>query len=153
MGYMDILMFNESFKCHRILVELSSPIIECVFTIRQLLSDFRRLFVDFSERSSTFIRNSFKCPLSGSPSPVRLCRSCLRRFGNLKKNTHLEFGSMTLVDVVVFYWFHGLPSSVRLCRSCQRRFGGLRNSHAPGLLEHVSCGSSQCSSILGSPHR
>ena len=38
----------------------------------------------------------------GSPSRVRLCRSCLRRFGDLKKNTPLEFWNTYFVDVVVF---------------------------------------------------
>ena len=34
------------------------------------------------------------------PSPVRLCRSCLRRFGDLNKNTPLDFWSMYLVDLI-----------------------------------------------------
>ena len=37
-----------------------------------------------------------------SPSPVRLCPSCLRRFGSLRKNTPLDFWSMYLVDFVIF---------------------------------------------------
>jgi len=36
--------------------------------------------------------------VSWSPSPVRLCRSCLRRFGDLKKNTPLDVWSVYLVD-------------------------------------------------------
>ena len=40
--------------------------------------------------------------VSWSPSPVRLCRSCLRRFGDLRKNTPLEFWSMYLADFVIF---------------------------------------------------
>jgi len=38
----------------------------------------------------------------GSPSPVHLCHSCLRRFGDLKKNTPVDFGDMYFVDFVVF---------------------------------------------------
>ena len=38
----------------------------------------------------------------GSPSPVHLCRSCLRRFGDLKKNMPLDFWNMYFVDFVVF---------------------------------------------------
>ena len=36
-----------------------------------------------------------------SPSPVRLCPSCLRRFGDLRKKHALEFWSMYLVDFVI----------------------------------------------------
>ena len=38
----------------------------------------------------------------GSPGPLRLCRSCLRRFGSLRKNTPLDFWSMYLADFVIF---------------------------------------------------
>ena len=44
------------------------------------------------------IFNDFRAP----PSPVRLCRSCLRRFGDLRKNTPLCWGNMYFVDVVIF---------------------------------------------------
>ena len=89
--------------------------------------------------------------VSWSPSPARLCRSCLRRFGDLRKNTPLEFWSMYLVGFVDFCQFQAPPSPVCLCRSCLRRFGDLKQKHAPGFLERVSCGFSQFSSILGSP--
>ena len=41
-------------------------------------------------------------PVSGSPSRVRLCGGCLRRFGDLRKNTPLDFWSMYLVDFSKF---------------------------------------------------
>ena len=40
-------------------------------------------------------------PVLGSPSMVRLC-GCLRRFGDLRKNTPLEFCSMYLVCLYMF---------------------------------------------------
>jgi len=38
----------------------------------------------------------------GSPSPVRLRRSCLRGFSDLKKNTPLDSWNMYFVDFVFF---------------------------------------------------
>ena len=40
--------------------------------------------------------------VSLSPSPVRLCRSCLQRFGDLKQKQTLGFRSMYFVDFMVF---------------------------------------------------
>jgi len=48
----------------------------------------------------------------GSTSPVRLCPSCLRRFGDLRKNTPLDFWSMHLVDFVIFNDF-GIQQMLR----------------------------------------
>jgi len=44
----------------------------------------------------------FFSPVSKSPSPVHLCRSCLRRFGSLRKNTPLDIWSMYLAEFVIF---------------------------------------------------
>ena len=35
-------------------------------------------------------------PVLGPPSPVRLCGGCLRRFGDLRKNTPYKFGACIL---------------------------------------------------------
>ena len=50
----------------------------------------------------------------GPPSPVRLCRSCPRRFGDLRKNTPLDLGSMYLVDFVIFNDFRA-PQALCVC--------------------------------------
>ena len=40
-----------------------------------------------------------------SPSPVRLCPSCLRRFGDLRKMTPPDFLSMYVINLVIFCQF------------------------------------------------
>ena len=89
---MDIWIFNGSFKFRLNFVDCSSKFrrnfVECVFTFLK----FRSIFVEFLSKS----------PVSGSPSRVRLCGGCLRRFGDLRKNTPLEFWSMYLVHFVDF---------------------------------------------------
>ena len=99
---------------------------------------FRPTFVEISSNvlkfHQSFVEISSKCPVSGSPSRVCLCPSCLRRFGDLRKNTPLDCWSMYLVYFVDYCWFFMIlpvlrsPSPVRLCRSCLRRFGDLKNN-------------------------
>ncbi len=55
----------------------------------------------------TYSKSPFDTVLGSLPPPRGLC-ACLRRFGDLKKNTPLEFGSMYLVDLVNFHRF-GVP--------------------------------------------
>ena len=50
----------------------------------------------------------------GSPSRVRLCPSCLRRFGDLRKNTPRDFWSMYLVDFVFCCQFQP-PQALCVC--------------------------------------
>ncbi len=61
---------------------------------------------------STFVKNvenaDSKCTfVTGfrSPSPVRLCPSCLRRFGDLRKNTPWNFGACILWMLSIFVDF------------------------------------------------
>ena len=86
----------------------------------------------------------------GSPSRVRLC-GILRRFGDLRKNTPLEFWSMYLVYFIDFCWFLLIlydfkcfagfrvsqqGASVWLPAALRR----LQKKHPFGVLEYVSCG-------------
>jgi len=82
--------------------------------------------------------------LDNLTSPLRLCRSCLRCFDDLK-NMPLDVWSMYLVDVVDCCRFQAHPSPVRLCRSCSEK------KHTPGILEHVFCVFCDFWAILMSP--
>jgi len=72
-------------------------------------------------------------------SPVRLCRSCLRLFGDLRKNTPLEFGNIYLADFVIFNDFRA-PQA--LCGRVAPASGASAPSkkHSRGFLEYVSGG-------------
>ena len=99
-GYLDIWIFNEPFICCRCFVELSDvSLIVC------------SIFWNCVQTHPNVVQMSSKCHkfrpnfVPGSPSPVRLCPSCLRRFGDLKTNTPLEFWNMYFVGFVIFDWF------------------------------------------------
>jgi len=89
--------------------------------------------------------------VSWSPSPVRLCRSCLWRFGNLRKKhttgvwEYIFYGFCNFLTISgahkPFAAVSQLPVALRLPQ----------NKHASGFGEHVSCGFSQSSSILCPP--
>ena len=83
----------------------------------------RRTLLGDPETGKKVFFNDFRVSHQGASG-----RCCLRRFGDLRKNTSLEFWSMYLVDFVIFYRFQGPPSPVRLCRSCLRRFGDLKKN-------------------------
>ena len=92
--------------------------------------------------SCVFCRLLLMCmnlPALGSPSRVRLCGGCLRRFGDLRKNTPLEFWSMYLVDLVNFHRFW-VPPTTRWSMCLPAALRRPQKKHAPGFLEHVSCG-------------
>jgi len=126
-------------KVHNISVKLLSNIRPHVMIFVHIWSKGRPDFVHISLKLPNFRQHFVEqsswrhicCPdfVPGSPSPVRLCPSCLRRFGDLNKNTPLDFLSVYLVDVFDFCRFQGPPSPVRLCRSCLRRFGDLRKTN------------------------
>jgi len=59
---------------------------------------------------------------------VRLCRSCLRRFGDLRNNTPLDLLELVSCGFCILLLISATLSSVRLCRSCLRRFGDLRKN-------------------------
>jgi len=97
----------------------------------------------------TYSKSPFFTVLGSLPPPHGLC-ACLRRFGDLRKNTSLEFGSMYLVDLVNFYRFLVPPTTPwSMCLPAALRRP--QKKHAPGLWEHVSCGFYRCLSISGSP--
>ena len=136
---MDIWIFHGSFKFRLNFVDSSSKFrrhfVECVF----IFLKFRQHFVEISS----------KCPVSGSPSRVRLCGGCLRRFGDLRKNTPLEFGSMYLVyfiDFLLILYDFKCFAGFRVSQPCASVWwlpAALRRpqkKHVPGILEHVSCG-------------
>ena len=62
------------------------------------------------------------------------CRCCLQRFGDLRKNTSLDFCSMCplyfvdLCRLLLNLPVLGSPSRVRLCGGCLRRFSDLRKN-------------------------
>ena len=88
-------------------------------------------------------------PVSGSPSRVRLCGGCLRRFGDLRKNTPWIFGACILW-ILLFVNDFRVPQP---CASVSQLPAALRRSqkkHAPGFLEYVSCGCCRCLSMFGS---
>ena len=66
-------------------------------------------------------------PVSGSPSPLRLCQlpAALR----LPQKNH-PFGVLKYASSGFrhFLRFQGPPSPLRLCRSCLRRFGSLKQN-------------------------
>ena len=67
--------------------------------------------------------------ISGSHSPVRLCRSCLRRFGDLRKKHTLDFVSMYFICVVLFKRFQcPLVTNSKYGRSDQMTMPGRRAS-------------------------
>ena len=60
--------------------------------------------------------------------------ACLQRSGDLSKNTHLDFWSMSMyIFVDSCYFFFLCPISVA---ATPRR---LQTKHAPRILEHVAC--------------
>jgi len=69
--------------------------------------------------------------------------ACRRRFCS-SKSTPLDFWSMYLLDCVIFHQFEGPPSTPWSMSLPQALFCFLKK-HAPGILEHVSCGCCQCS--------
>jgi len=67
----------------------------------------------------------------GSPSPVRLCRSCLQRFGDLKKNTPWMFG--TCILLILLLWNHrwgiiALEASGKHLEASSRHPGGTQQA-------------------------
>ena len=110
---MDIWICHESFKFRRNFVNIS----EISSNVVQISSKFLKVRPNYVEISSTY-------PVSGSPSPVRLCRGCLRRFGDLRKNTPLEFWSMYLMCFAVFFCFLAWCAQW----ACLRRFADLRRN-------------------------
>ena len=70
---------------------------------------FRRNLVEFLsiavKRRPNFVEISSKYPVSESPSRVRLCPSCLRRFGDLRKNTPWNCGACILWILSTFVDF------------------------------------------------
>ena len=52
----------------------------------------------------TYSKSPFDTVLGSLPPPRGLC-ACLRRFGDLRKNTPLDFWSMYLVDLVNVHRF------------------------------------------------
>ena len=74
----------------------------------------------------------------GPPSPLCLCRRCLRRFADLRKKHALDFSNTYIVNLIDFHWFYAIfwpPSPLCLCRRCLRRFADLRKKH---VLDFVS---------------
>ena len=76
------------------------------------------------------------------------CRCCLRRFGDLRKNTPLDFWSMYPVYFVDVCRFQGPSNHLVVYVPPAGAFIFLKK-HAPGILEHVSCEFCQCLPILG----
>jgi hypothetical protein len=73
-----------------------------------------------------------------SPSPVRLCPSCLRRFGDLRKNTPWKCEACILWILSMFVDFRIPPSTPWSMCLPQALF--FLKKHAPGFWEHASCG-------------
>jgi len=74
----------------------------------------------------------------------------LRRFGDLRKNTPWNVGACILW---ILYFVVDFSPSQALCVCVAAACSASATSEktSPGFLEHVSCGFSQLSSILGSP--
>ena len=88
--------------------------------------------------------------VSGSPSRVCLCPSCLRRFGDLRKNTPLDFWSMYLVSFVIFCRFQP-PQALCVCVRAACGASATSEKTRPWILEHVFCGVCDFKAILRSP--
>ncbi len=81
---MGIWIFHVSFKFGR-------HFVECVFICLKFLLNF--------------IKMSFNFRVSGSPSRVRLCGGCLRRFGDLRKIRPWNLGACIfwILSIVVCF--------------------------------------------------
>ena len=86
--------------------------------------------------STTLKRNSHVVLVSGSPSLVRLCRSCLRHFGDLKKPRSWNFG-------VCILWIFGIFVDFRapqaLCSCVAAACGALAPSEKTRLWSFGVC--------------
>ena len=138
-GYMDIWIFNESFKFRRIFVEISG-----------YPTNIRQIFVKYSSICCRNLRIFVNClsVLGSLPPPRGLC-ACLRRFGDLRKTRPWNLGACILWIQSNFHRFVPPTTPWSMCLPAALRRP--QKKHDPGFLEHVSCGFSQFSSILGSP--
>ena len=79
-----------------------------------------------------FLETCVFSPASKSPSPVRLCRSCLRRFGDLRKQKCHWIFRVCILRILRFLIISAPTpalSPLRLCRCCLQRFGSLKKTH------------------------
>ena len=83
--------------------------------------------------------------ISGPPSPLRLCRSCLLRFGSLRKNTPLD--CMTIFGCNIGNFIENWTSFTEKCVKCMKP--STKNSFgefASGATRAPGSGVSKCCS-------
>ena len=110
--FQDFVVFENL----RILKNPKSPFDTVFLYITHSKSPFDTVFLYI-----TYSKSPFDTVLGSLPPPRGLC-ACLRRFGDLRKNTSLEFWSMYLVDLINFHrflvppttpWSRCLPAALR----------------------------------------
>jgi len=111
---------------------------------------FKQLIITLQPTTPQRVHCQFKVQiLDNLTSPSRLCRSCLRRFGDLKKHVpgfleHVSRGFCGFLSI-------SGPPALCICVAAACGASATSKKHAPWFLEHVFCGVCDFCTVLRSP--